>query len=224
MSHWRRVRLAIEVMVLFVIAPVVIYYFVYVERIPLFQLLPYVMGGLIILLLLERDRSWVWTFVTVPRFVDVLKVLGTFAVCGGAMAYYAYVYFPDSFLRFPNVAYDLWLRVMIFYPLVSVTTQELFYRVFYFHRYAPLFGDRPYSAILFNGLLFAFMHAALFSYPSRTFHWEAIAISFAGGLLFAYRYHKTRAFWLVALEHALYGDLIFTVGLGRFFFTGVANV
>ncbi len=27
----------------------------------------------------------------------------------------------------------------------------------------------------------------------------------------------------VALEHSLYGDLIFTTGLGVFFFTGVSN-
>ena len=54
--------------------------------------------------------------------------------------------------------------------------------------------------------------------------WEAVAISLAGGLLFAYRFTRTRSYLAVVLEHALYGDLIFTIGLGRFFFTGVAPV
>jgi hypothetical protein len=44
---------------------------------------------------------------------------------------------------------------------------------------------------------------------------EAIALSFACGLIFAYRF--TRPFLAVALEHALYGDPIFTIGLGPFF-------
>jgi CAAX protease family protein len=49
-------------------------------------------------------------------------------------------------------------------------------------------------------------------------------MSFIGGLIFAYRFARTRSFFAVWLEHALYGDLIFTIGLGRFFFTGVANL
>jgi hypothetical protein len=46
----------------------------------------------------------------------------------------------------------------------------------------------------------------------------------ATGLLFALRYALTRSFWAVYLEHALWGALVFTVGLGRFFFTGVGIV
>ena len=68
------------------------------------------------------------------------------------------------------------------------------------------------------------MHAIIFASRGSSFHWEAVTISFIGGLIFAYRYTRTRSFLAVWLEHALYGDLIFTVGLGRFFFTGVANL
>ena len=46
----------------------------------------------------------------------------------------------------------------------------------------------------------------------------------ATGLLFALRYAVTRSFWAVYLEHTLWGALVFTVGLGRFFFTGVGIV
>ena len=35
------------------------------------------------------------------------------------------------------------------------------------------------------------------------------------------RYAVTRSFWAVFVEHTLWGALVFTVGLGRFFFTGV---
>jgi uncharacterized protein len=96
--------------------------------------------------------------------------------------------------------------------------------VLYFHRYAPLFGSHGLAAVAFNAVLFAFMHATLFAYGSTPFNGQTVAISFVGGLIFAYRFYSTRSFWAVALEHSLYGDLIFTVGLGMFFFTGVANL
>ena len=68
------------------------------------------------------------------------------------------------------------------------------------------------------------MHAIVFASRSPHFHWEAVAFSFACGLIFAYRFTRTRSFLAVALEHALYGDLVFTIGLGQFFFTGVAHL
>ena len=33
---------------------------------------------------------------------------------------------------------------------------------------------------------------------------------------------KRRSLWLTCLEHGLYGCLIFTIGLGRYFYTGAA--
>jgi len=49
-------------------------------------------------------------------------------------------------------------------------------------------------------------------------------MSFIGGLLFAWRYSRTGSFWAIAFEPAIYGDLIFTVGLGGYFYTGVSNL
>jgi membrane protease YdiL (CAAX protease family) len=224
MSAWRRLRLAIEIVLLYGVAPVIVYNFVYIRRVPLLELLPWAMAALLLLLLLERNYSWTRALIRPPRFADLLKILGLFLLCGGALTIYAYRDFPQYFLVFPQRAPEAWTWVMIFYPLISVTTQELLYRVFYFHRYAPLFGDWHAAAIVFNAVLFAFMHATLFAYRSVPFHWEAVAISFGGGLIFAYRYYRTKSFWAVAIEHSLYGDLIFTIGLGVFFFTGVSNL
>ncbi len=44
-----------------------------------------------------------------------------------------------------------------------------------------------------------------------------------GGMQFARRSYKTKSFWAVWFEHTLWGWLIFTVGLGDYFFTGVRN-
>jgi membrane protease YdiL (CAAX protease family) len=96
--------------------------------------------------------------------------------------------------------------------------------VFFFHRYASALNGAGWLAIAVNAMLFATMHAILFASRGPAIHWEAVTVSFIGGLIFACRFVKTRSFLAVWLEHALYGDLIFTIGLGRFFFTGVANL
>jgi CAAX protease family protein len=74
--------------------------------------------------------------------------------------------------------------------------------VLFFDRYAAALNGASSLAILVNAALFASMHAVLFAYRSMPFHWEAVAISFIGGLLFAYRFTRTRSFRAVVLEHA----------------------
>jgi uncharacterized protein len=225
MPIFRRLWLIFEMAVLYGLAPVAVYLLVYEYHVPLLTLLPWALGGLIaLLLLLERDYAWVKTVFRLPRFADVLRILGVFIVCGGALTIYTAYFFPQYFLVFPNRAPGLWLRVMMFYPLISVVTQEIYFRLFFFHRYGGVFGPHRAAAIVVNAVLFAFAHAAIFAYRQTPFHWQAIALSFVGGLIFARRFSHTKSFWAVALEHSLYGDLIFTIGLGVFFFTGVSNL
>jgi uncharacterized protein len=219
-----RVALLGEMLLLFVGGPFLLSYLVYERHVPLFIVLPFVLAGFLTLLFRQRDQSWRADLARVPDRRDLLSILAVFVVCGGALTVFAYYRYPESFLTFPRFNRPLWLLVMVFYPLFSVTTQELLYRVLFFDRYAGALNGASSVAILANAALFASMHAILFAYHSRPFHWEAVAISFIGGLLFAYRFTRTRSFLAVVLEHALYGDLIFTIGLGRFFFTGVAHL
>ena len=48
----------------------------------------------------------------------------------------------------------------------------------------------------------------------------ALLFTFAGGLLFLPTYRRTGSMLLANAEHALYGDFLFTVGWGRFFYEG----
>jgi membrane protease YdiL (CAAX protease family) len=90
------------------------------------------------------------------------------------------------------------------------------FRLFFFGRYRSLFLGNPHAAILLNAVLFAFVHIIFQNVIS-------VVISLLGGLLFAWRFEKTRSFWAVWLEHSLYGNLLFTLGLGRYFYTGVSS-
>ena len=52
----------------------------------------------------------------------------------------------------------------------------------------------------------------------------AVGLSVVGGVLFALTYLRTRSLLMAAIEHGLYGCLIFTVGLGRYFFHGTKRM
>ncbi|HET6984641.1 MAG TPA: hypothetical protein VFI53_21025 [Myxococcaceae bacterium] len=49
----------------------------------------------------------------------------------------------------------------------------------------------------------------------------ALALTLLGGWMFSRTYLRTRSLVATAVEHAAYGCLLFTVGLGRWFVTGV---
>jgi membrane protease YdiL (CAAX protease family) len=48
----------------------------------------------------------------------------------------------------------------------------------------------------------------------------AVALTFAGGLLFSARYAETSSLATSSFEHALYGCWLFTLGLGQYFYHG----
>jgi hypothetical protein len=211
----RRVRLAFEIALFFAGAPMAITYAIHELRLPLFIVLQPVFIGFIAYLLWDRTFHVKREMLRGFGWRDGAAILLTFIVVAGVVATIMDRYYPSRFLEFPHRAPRLWLIVMILYPLLSVLPQEFVYRTFYFHRYGPLFGSWRWLAILTNAALFGFGHM-IFG------NWVAVVGSFLGGLLFADRYDRTRSLWAVWFEHSLYGCLVFTVGLGGFFFTGIA--
>ena len=211
----RRLRLVAEMAIIFIGAPIAVTYALYEFRLPLFFVLPPLMLCLIVYLLWDRTFHLIKELARGFSLGALAGMIITFAVLGPAIVYAAMTLNPSGFLRFPRYAPQLWMTIMVLYPLMSVMAQELVYRTFFFHRYGPLFGDWRWLAIIVNAALFGFGHI-LFA------NWIAVGGTFLIGLLFAYRYAATRSFWAVWLEHSLYGCLVFTVGLGRYFYTGIS--
>ena len=107
---------------------------------------------------------------------------------------------------------DIIPRILIFYTLISALPQEYIFCHFFFRRYKSFFG---------NGRLMIVMSAIVFAYAHVLFiNPIAPVFSFLAGLLFAYTYQKTKSLALVTLEHGLYGNAIFIVGLGYYFYSG----
>lgn len=119
---------------------------------------------------------------------------------------------PSSLLVLPRRAPLTWALGLALYPLLSAWPQELLYRAFFFRRYAPLFPG-PRAMVAASGVAFALLHLV---YPNLV----APLLSLPAGLILAWRYQRHGRLGPVWLEHSLYGLLLFTLGLGDFFYDG----
>ena len=131
---------------------------------------------------------------------------------GALLAALVLLWRPTLFLSFAREHPLAFAGVLVVYPLLSAWPQEIVFRAFFFRRYGELLGTKA-ALIAASGLTFGIAHVFFGN-------WIAPTLSTAGGLLFAHTYARTKSLTAVALEHALWGNLIFTVGLGRFFFGG----
>ena len=67
--------------------------------------------------------------------------------------------------------------------------------------------------IFASALAFGFVHIIFRN-------WLAVGLCVLGGALFAFTYHSSQSFLLACLEHAVFGNFLFTIGLGKFFYHG----
>ncbi|MDZ7681036.1 MAG: CPBP family intramembrane glutamic endopeptidase [Fodinibius sp.] len=126
------------------------------------------------------------------------------------VAGFVWMLHPDQFFEFPIERPIIWMVVMVLYPFLSALPQEFIYRSYFFHRYEPLLPTR-YAQVLVSALAFAFVHII---YDN----WWAVGLSFGAGILFGLTYKRTESLFWVTLEHALYGCIVFTLGMGNYFY------
>lgn len=119
---------------------------------------------------------------------------------------------PDRLFHLPRQQPMVWGIIMMLYPFLSALSQEFIYREYFFHRYRPWLGTGP-RMVAASACAFGFLHI-IYDNP-----W-AVLLSLAGGVLFARTYRQTRSLYWASFEHALYGCLVFTIGLGNFFYEG----
>ena len=99
---------------------------------------------------------------------------------------------------------------MFIYPFFSVIPQEIVYRVYFYQRYKKLFSGNLLLLTLLNLFFFSFAHI-VFNNP------HAILITAIASPIFSYLYIK-ESFFTCVLVHSLGGQIIFTLGLGRYFY------
>ena len=115
-------------------------------------------------------------------------------------------------LRFVRERPGFFVLVMVFYPILSALPQELVFRVLWFRRYGAILPDGGPGLVL-NAAVFSLAHLMYWS-------WIDAAMTFAGGLAFAWAYRRRGSFAMAVVLHAIAGQIVFALGLGMFFYAG----
>ncbi len=139
-----------------------------------------------------------------PFWVETIVKLAIVIVITGL-----YVFFmaPDKLFSVLIRKPQLWLMILFIYTFLSVWPQEIIYRTFFYERYEGLINNK-WLFVFINAILFSLAHLFLRNFLVQV-------LTFIGGLLFAYTYQKTKSTTLVSVEHAIYGNWLFTVGMGE---------
>tara|TARA_Y100000590_G_scaffold470759_1_gene669576 strand:- start:15460 stop:16119 length:660 start_codon:yes stop_codon:yes gene_type:complete len=125
-----------------------------------------------------------------------------------------YFFYFDKLFMIQKTNPYLLIIIFIFYPIFSALPQEFIFCTFFFNRYKNLIPQK--YIIISSATLFMFAHILFINFI-------APFLSIFGGLIFASTYKKTNSLALVSLEHALYGNTLFFVGLGYYFWGGSVN-
>jgi CAAX protease family protein len=159
------------------------------------------------------DASRLWSTRIDPTYgrLLLLRTVVGIAVVGALSRRFA----PETWLALPRSRPLVWLFVAVLYPILSVLPQSVFWRVFFVHRYAPLFGH-GLAMIVSGTLAFAFAHIVFRNAI-------AVALTALGGLLFLSTYLATGSILVSGIEHAAYGVAAFTFGIGRSLYLGSAR-
>jgi hypothetical protein len=149
---------------------------------------------------------WRWSEVT---WVHLRPILIRFGISSVLLLIFISMYDPER--RFDLITHrtDMWARLMLLYPVLSALPQEFIFCTFFFARYSCIFNNHR-KMMAASSIIFAYVHV-LFINP------VAPLLTIIAGYFFASTFAKHKSLALVTIEHALYGNMVFTLGLGWYF-------
>ena len=165
-------------------------------------------------LLLGATPGFGWTDLT-----RGIRTIGWGRVLGltGATAAVAYTVLmltqPAALLILPREMPLLMAMIALLYPFLSALPQEILFRPLFFRRYGALLPRSPRVQVALNAAIFAAAHLMYWN-------WIVVAMTFVGGLAFAWSYRIRGNFPEAVVLHSLAGIVVFALGLGMFFYSG----
>ena len=201
-------KLKIEFLVIYFLIPLMVIFinFFFSEQ-KIFVFLPLFLVFFLSLYLLKKTPGFSFDFLkkkTEWKFFFLVSLI--FIVSG-----FVYTIILDSNLlfNFPKNYFFIWVAVILFYPILSVIPQEIIFRVLFFERYSCLFKNQ-FLYLILNSIIFAYIHLVF-----QNFH--AFFITLITSPIFAYAY-LNKSFKTCFLIHTVGGQLVFTYGLGEYFY------
>ena len=214
---WRRVQLWSEFVGLFVGVPLLMA--AYFDRVLAwgalgsFSLIAtiWVLAGLAATLLAVTPGFTFRRIFNGAVFAEWRLIVGMAALSAAVCVGFVLLLLPGRLLELPLERTVLWLIIVIAYPILSAFPQEVIYRSLFFERYGSLFPSMP-AAIAANGAAFGLGHL-FFMNP------VTVGMTALGGALIGWAYlARGRSLMLAWVLHSLAGQIIFTSGIGIFFF------
>jgi hypothetical protein len=177
-------------------------------------------SGLCLYLLWQRkERLGQVAARTKGDYPDRQGVLGELVMSIAVCTLLLLVLYPlisnEQMFRFPRERPLVWVIVLVLYPLLSVVPQGIVFRRWFLARYHSCLGN-GWLMILVGAVCFGFSHI-LFG------NFVAPLVTFVGGLLFMRTFLRTGSGWLADLQHAVLGDVAFTIGYGQWLYSGSAT-
>ena len=196
----------IELLGLFVLIPILFY----LDFIPGPKAIPLLAVFLFALVFLLRSKTFNRKELGFNSYSDWRQLIIRMIVATIVVYVLTIIFVPERLFYLPKNNPQLWIAIMIFYPIWSAFTQELIYRPFFFNRYKTLFRNDKILLVL-NGFLFGFLHI-IFK------NWVAVLGSTLIGLYWAFSYSKHKSQMVVFIEHSFVGNMLYTFGLGSYFY------
>lgn len=209
-----RKNLLIEFFVLFLLIPLILFIWTPTPILPFLWLIA---GYCFYILVIDKNfKRKRLTKVKAVRKKNIKPLLIQFFSISIIFTLILYMMMPAKLFSLIENHPIMWILVILIYPIFSVYPQEIVYRAFFFHRYKKIFRNKELMIII-NSFLFGYLHII--------FHnWIAVILTIGGGYLFATLYKKTHSLALLFVSHSLYGCMLFTIGLGEFFYTGTISI
>jgi len=206
-ASYKQKRLYAEFAFIYIFAPLIFMYFSDISPI-----IPLAVLGISSFFYLYKKKGMApFVSFTVLKG-ETLRMLTVFLPVSLVLLAFTIYFYPTHLFYCIRQRFTVWCSIIALYPLLSVIPQEIIYRGLLFERYSQLFGSEK-SALHLSALAFSFAHI-IYLNP------VALLLTLGGGYLFAWTYKRTGSILLVSFEHAMYGCMLFSIGLGRFFFYG----
>ena len=203
----------IELIILSIIIPFTILYFRFSSNVLIFLWLILIYCICIFCLCEKRHQKYKNKLLITQNtliYVFIRWIIFSF----GLFIFTFYVFPEKLFIVQKSNPGFIW-KIMIFYPFFSALPQEFIFCKFFFARYKSFFGEKTLMVAM-SSLAFCLAHILFIN-------WVAPVLGLVGGIIFAGTYKKTKSLLMVSIEHSLYGDTLFFIGLGWFFWGGSVN-
>jgi len=203
MLHKRHYKI-IEMTLLFVALPVTL-----VLDIPLmFKLIMLSIGiGYCIWIAIKLNLITAKSLYQIDLKGHIIRIGLSYVIIAAASFIFMRFSHPEDFFIVVKSSPLLWLGIIFFYAIFSVYPQELLYRGYFFNRYQGIFKNTKYL-LLINVLVFPLAHLFFDN-------WLVLLVTLIGGVFFTVTYHKSKSVMLTSIEHAIYGNWLFTIGMGE---------